>query len=183
MQELIGAFRQHALHIFRHRKGMLFVSPVRARPFQHGSASVSSSVAAILDALSANPGINRKQLLEKFQPNETGQIEGAEKKKLALASDLHWLISEGHVIEFNDGALDLARTKLSAPAKTGIPNGKVEAASPNESSADAAGPGAETASLAITEAAGPLAENELAATSEIRENKQPEAGEKVPAAD
>ena len=117
MQELIGAFRQNALHIFRHRKGMLFVSPIRARPFQHENSSVSSSVAAILATLSGNPGVNRKQLLEKLPPNEVGEPDVAEKRKLAIASDLHWLISEGHVIEFNDGALDLARTKAPAPAQ------------------------------------------------------------------
>ncbi len=35
----------------------------------------------------------------------------AEKTKLALASDLHWMIREGYVIEFNDGSLDLPRAK------------------------------------------------------------------------
>ena len=29
----------------------------------------------------------------------------------SLASDLHWMIREGHVIEFNDGSLDLPRAK------------------------------------------------------------------------
>jgi hypothetical protein len=33
---------------------------------------------------------------------------------LALASDLHWLVGEGYVIEFNDGSLDLPRTKAKA---------------------------------------------------------------------
>ena len=45
--------------------------------------------------------------------------EEAEARKLALASDLHWLISEGNVIEFNDGSLDLPRAKAKpaeAPA-------------------------------------------------------------------
>jgi hypothetical protein len=183
MQELIGAFRQHALHIFRHRKGMLFVSPVRARPFQHDSASVSSSVAAILAALTGNPGINRKQLLEKFLPNETSEAEGAEKKKLALASDLHWLISEGHVIEFNDGALDLARTKPPARDSASIPNGNVETpAPPNESSAAAVAPTAETAPPAVAEAVAPVAENIPAGSENSRENEQPEAKERVPAA-
>jgi hypothetical protein len=184
MQELIGAFRQHGLHIFRHRKGMLFVSPVRARPFQHDSASVSSSVAAILAALTENPSINRKQLLEKFLPNETGEPEGAEKKKLALASDLHWLISEGHVIEFNDGALDLARSKPPAPARATIPNGTVETlAPPNESSAAPVAPAAQTKSPAVAEAALPVAEAVSAAPEESGENEQLEVGGKVPAAD
>ena len=140
MQELIGAFRQAGLHVFRHRKGMLFVSPVRVRPFGHGNETVSPNVVAILQALTANPGITRKQLWEKLTPAEASADEPAEagtdkpaeapaperaegnedeQKKLALASDLHWLISEGHVIEFNDGALDLARTKTpQRPAPT-----------------------------------------------------------------
>jgi hypothetical protein len=32
-------------------------------------------------------------------------------RKLALASDLRWLINEGYLIEFNDGSLDLPRGK------------------------------------------------------------------------
>ena len=125
MQELIGSFRQAGLHVFRHRKGMLFVSPVRARPFGHGNESVSPTVVAILQALTANPGITRKQLWEKLPAAEATEPEGDEQRKLALASDLHWLISEGHVIEFNDGALDLARTKTPPPpaAVVSTPNG------------------------------------------------------------
>jgi hypothetical protein len=138
MQELMGGFRQSALHTFRHRKGMLFVSPIRVRPFQHGSSSVSASVAAILSTVGENPGINRKQLLEKQPHDESEAAEAREKKKLSLASDLHWLISEGHVIEFNDGALDLARAKAApavAPAtvaEPNLPNGMVLGGLPPE---------------------------------------------------
>src|SRR5437868_3186115 len=60
MQELAGRFRQAGLNVFRHRRGMLFVSPIRVRPFVHAQAEVSSSVNAILGALAAAPGINRK---------------------------------------------------------------------------------------------------------------------------
>jgi hypothetical protein len=184
MQELIGALRQNGLHIFRHRKGMLFVSPVRARPFRHDNSSVSLSVAAILAAVSGNPGINRKQLLEKLPPNETGEPDAAEKRKLAVASDLHWLISEGHVIEFNDGALDLARTKAPERASTGTPNGsKEKPVVPNESSAAAVTPATETASPVVAEEAAPRAETVSAATEESGQNEPPEAGEKIPAAD
>jgi len=140
MQELIGAFRQAAIHLFRHRKGMLFVFPIRARPFSHGSASVSPAVGAILEALKKDPGINRKLLLEKLPHEDEAPPEAVEKKKLALASDLHWLIGEGHVIEFNDGALDLARAKTAAPpapkqdSGVNAPNGSLQAAAtPNES--------------------------------------------------
>ena len=139
IQELIGAFRQVGLHVFRHRKGMLFVSPVRARPFKHGTASVSPTVVAILEALAGKPGINRNQLLEKLPQEEGAEPGSDEKRKLALASDLHWLISEGHVIEFNDGALDLPRIKPLPPrapppaAGVSAPNGSIdEPVSPNE---------------------------------------------------
>ena len=120
MQELSGAFRQHALQIFRHRKGMLFVTPIRARAFNHASGSVSPSVSGILETIAAAPGINRRQLLEKLQPEGLAEEE-REKRKLMLASDLHWLVSEGHVIEFNDGALDLPRMK-NAGADTATAN-------------------------------------------------------------
>ncbi len=184
MQELIGGLRQHGLHIFRHRKGMLFVSPVRARLFPHGTASVSTSVAAILAALSTNPGINRKQLLEHLQPKETGTAEDAEKKKLALASDLHWLISEGHVIEFNDGALDLPRMKPPAATQPVGPNGKSEtAASPGDSTLEPEAAMAEPAPAVGGEVSEAVAETIPVAASENRADEERETGEKIPAAD
>jgi hypothetical protein len=111
MQELAGRFRENGLHIFRHRRGMLFVSPIRVRAFVHEQAGVSPSVNAIREALAATPGTNRKQLLEALLGDV---VEDAESRRLALASDLRWLINEGYVIEFNDGSLDLPRAKASA---------------------------------------------------------------------
>src|SRR5437773_3877536 len=109
MQELAGRLRQTGLNVFRHRRGMLFVSPIRVRPFVHAQAEVSSSVNAILGAVGAGPGTNRKELFEKVITAVA--TKDGESRKLALASDLHWLISEGYVIEFNDGSLDLPREK------------------------------------------------------------------------
>ena len=112
MQELAGRFRQNALQVFRHRRGMLFVSPIRTRAFVHEQAGVSPSVNAILEALSGTAVINRKQLFEKLIGNVT--TKDAEGRKLAVVSDLRWLINEGYVIEFNDGSLDLPRGKAKA---------------------------------------------------------------------
>jgi hypothetical protein len=113
MQELASRFRQNGLHIFRHRRGMLFVSPIRVRAFVHEHAGVSPLVNAILEAVSATAGINRKQLFETLTGN--GVSEDAEPRRLALASDLRWLINEGYLIEFNDGSLDLPRMKSKRP--------------------------------------------------------------------
>jgi len=108
MQELAGRFRGAGLQIFRHRKGMLFVSPIRLKAID--GTAVSDSVRHILETLKASPRINRKELAEKFIGPDT-ELAEAEKTKLALASDLHWMIREGHVIEFNDGSLDLPKAK------------------------------------------------------------------------
>jgi len=132
MQELAARFREAGLYIFRHRKGMLFVSPIRVRPFGHDGAAVSPMISAIFEAVTATPRINRKQLAEKLMVDLAP--EEAESKKLALTSDLHWLISEGYVIEFNDGSLDLPRAKakpaevVAAVASTPEPGEQVPAA-------------------------------------------------------
>ena len=116
MQELASRFRQNGLHIFRHRRGMLFVSPIRVRAFVHEHAGVSPLVNAILEAVSGTAGINRKQLFETLTGN--GMSEDAEPRRLALASDLRWLINEGYLIEFNDGSLDRPRMKPKQPRES-----------------------------------------------------------------
>ena len=109
MQELAARFREARLHVFRHRRGMLFASSIRPRPFAGERAGVSPTVNAILEAIGTKPAINRKELFEKLIMDPPS--EDAESRKLGLASDLHWLISEGYIIEFNDGSLDLPRAK------------------------------------------------------------------------
>jgi hypothetical protein len=115
MQELAAGLRQAGLNIFRHRRGMLFVSPVRARVFGHERAGVSTSINAILEKVEKSPGINRKQLAEQLAVADA-EAAAAERAKMTLANDLHWLIHEGYVIEFNDGTLDLPRAKGPSPA-------------------------------------------------------------------
>jgi hypothetical protein len=116
MQELANRFRLNGLHIFRHRRGMLFVSPIRVRAFVHEHAGVSPLVNAIFEAVSTTVGISRKQLFETLTGN--GATEEGEPRRLALASDLRWLINEGYLIEFNDGSLDRPRTKAKQHQKT-----------------------------------------------------------------
>jgi hypothetical protein len=111
MQELAKRFRDAGLYIFRHRRGMLFVSSIRTRPFPHQEQSVSAQVRGILDLIVSSPRIRRKELADKL----LGSVdEENEARKLSLAADLRWLINEGFLIEFNDGALDLPRGKTAA---------------------------------------------------------------------
>ncbi|HJT44670.1 MAG TPA: hypothetical protein VJ721_00230 [Chthoniobacterales bacterium] len=124
MQELASRFREVNLHIFRHRRGMLFVSPVFPRPLTEQQTAVSSQVRTIVDAIGAQPRIGRKELADKLIVDLTGQ--DAERAKLALASDLLWLISSGHVIEFNDGSLDLPRAKAKQKETEESPTSEAE---------------------------------------------------------
>jgi hypothetical protein len=121
MQELGARFREAGIHLFRHRRGMLFVSSIYPRAFKHDETGVSPQVRAILDAIGAAPRIGRKELADKLIANLEKPVEAAvsaadeaERVKMALASDLRWLINEGYVIEFNDGSLDLPRAKAKA---------------------------------------------------------------------
>ncbi|HYY14716.1 MAG TPA: hypothetical protein VE758_09825 [Chthoniobacterales bacterium] len=109
MEELATRFRAAGLHIFRHRRGMLFVSPIRLRAFAYEEPSVSPHVQTILRTIAENPRTNRKELVDRLFADVPS--EQVEPRKLALAADLHWLIGEGYVIEFNDGSLDLPRRK------------------------------------------------------------------------
>ncbi len=118
MQELAGQLRGGGLTIFRHKRGMLFVSPIRPRPLESAS-TVTNSLRGILDSAAANPGITRKALADKLIP-ASEVAEQNERAKMSLAADLRWLIGEGHVIEFNNGTLDLPRVK-AAPTSQNSP--------------------------------------------------------------
>ncbi len=96
-------FLDAGLHLFKHRKRIQYVSSVRPVPFSsEGGGAVSPGIASILEKIGAQPGCSRKQLAENLLASDADEAA-----RSALASDLHWLIHAGHVIEFHDGKLDL----------------------------------------------------------------------------
>lgn len=140
-------FVEVGLHFFKHRKRVLHLSPIR--PVRHGAAqSFSDGIAAILSAIEAHPRISRPELASLLLGEQT-ELPELETKKSALASDLHYLIHAGHVIEFHDGSLDLP---LSAKQDS------VAAASENDASkaptaAPSHIPSAEASNEKVSEAA------------------------------
>jgi len=100
---------------------MLFVSSIYPRPFKHDESGVSPQVRAILESVGTSPRIGRKELADKLIAGLTA--DEAERVKMALASDLRWLINEGYVIEFNDGSLDLPRAKAKEKQETAVEAG------------------------------------------------------------
>jgi hypothetical protein len=181
MQELAARFREVDLNIFRHRRGMLFVSPVYPRQFQHDETGVSPQVRTILEAITAQPRIGRKELADKLivDPQKTvgaavSAAEDLEKAKLGLASDLLWLINAGYVIEFNDGSLDLPRAKTpKATEKEETVEAAVAAAEQKENT-DAAESAADKE--ARVEAGAPPADEEPVEAAVLAAPEQSEGG-------
>ena len=127
--QIAGALRhglnQAGLHVFKHKKRILYISTVRPQLFDPNQASVSSNLAAILSTIKSYPKISRKQLAEKVLAKLIGAKSTDEASseyqhaKTALATDLIWLAKAGHVIEFADGTLDLPLPPKPAESEKG----------------------------------------------------------------
>jgi hypothetical protein len=115
--QIAGALRhglnQAGLHVFKHKKRILYISTVRPQLFDANQASVSTGLSVILSTIKSYPKISRKQLAEKALAKLIGEkstdesSEEYQHAKTTLATDLIWLAKAGHVIEFADGTLDL----------------------------------------------------------------------------
>jgi hypothetical protein len=134
--QIAGALRfglnQAGLHIFKHKKRILYISTVRPQLFDPNQATVSAGLASILSTLKSFPKITRKQLAEKIFSKGLGEKAADEtspeyqQAKTNLATDLIWLAKAGHVIEFADGTLDLPLPPKQAE-KQGQPKGTASA--------------------------------------------------------
>jgi hypothetical protein len=154
--QMAGALRhglnQAGLHVFKHKKRILYISTVRPQLFDSNQASLSPGLAAILAALHSYPRITRKQLAEKVlakllgeksrDPSSSEYVQG----KTNLASDLLWLAKAGHVIEFSDGTLDLPLSPKAPEQK-----GPIESLSPVVPAATGSAVPKEEADLATVE--------------------------------
>jgi hypothetical protein len=115
--QMAGALRhglnQAGLHVFKHKKRILYISTIRPQLFDPNQAKVSAGLEAILATLRSYPRITRKQLAEKVLKRLLGEKSTEESSpeflqaRNSLPTDLLWLAKAGHVIEFADGTLDL----------------------------------------------------------------------------
>ncbi len=162
-QQIVNGLRpfltEAQLHFFKHRKRVLFVSATK--PQRHPAGQVfSDGITAILRTVEASPRIKRPDLAIKIL-GATQDTPEALALKALLASDLHYLIHEGHVIEFSDGALELPLAPLDKPAPAparpakhqGAPSTRTPAVAVEETSAPEAAPVEETETIAEPESA------------------------------
>ena len=122
-------FAGHGLQFFKVNKTVTHVAVARPHYLDLEATPVSESIKRIVDFINVTPQCSRRKLLESLAPG-TPVLAGGEKEKkpqdetaapspeaAALVSDLHWLIHQGHVIEFSNGLIETAKKPILRPAK------------------------------------------------------------------
>lgn len=171
-------FASHGLQFFKVNKTVTHVSVARPHFLDLETTPVSEGVKRIVDFINGNPKCTRRKLMEALAPAPpaptvipVAPVEGEAAPPLkpsaeptseqtAVISDLHWLIHQGHVIEFADGRLETAKKPAPKPPKLekkpAEPAAEAIVASegaPSETEAAAAAPEASETSEAPTEPA------------------------------
>ncbi|MGA9776751.1 MAG: hypothetical protein ACLPRE_01950 [Limisphaerales bacterium] len=138
--ELSRQFATHGLQFFKVNKTYTHVSVARPQFLDLETTPVSESIKRIIAHINAHPKCSRRQLVETLAPTpqaavieikpetETPLAEGTTPKTPAAApeptpeqnaiiADLHWLVHQGHVIEFADGRLETAKKPAPKPPR------------------------------------------------------------------
>ena len=166
-------FASHGLQFFKVNKTVTHVSVARPHFLDMALTPVSNGVKSIVDYINANTKCTRRKLIESLspspapaptpvvvegQPAPTPEPAGPTPEQNALIGDLHWLIHQGHVIEFANGTLETAKKPLPKPPK---PSPSKKADKPAES-----GPSVEGAASAEETPATPSATVEPPVTAD-----------------
>jgi hypothetical protein len=148
-------FASRGLQFFKVNRTVTHVSVARPHFLDMDATPVSQGVRQIVDFINATPKCTRRKLIECLAPAARppaptpppaagvapAPAPETSPEQTAVASDLHWLIHEGHVIEFANGILETAKkpfikpprpepktTAPAAPAKEQAPGGQTAAA-------------------------------------------------------
>ena len=131
---LSQSFAHHGLQFFKVNKTVTHVAVARPHFLDIETTPVSTGVKRIVDFINANPKCNRRKLIDGLAPSPvaTAPVIAAPAEdaaaapaaapeptaeQTALISDLHWLVHQGHVMEFANGLLDTAKKPAPRPPK------------------------------------------------------------------
>ena len=208
LQLATGLSRQFAnlgLHFFKVNKTVTHVAVARPQFLDLDTTPVSGNIRRIVQFINEHPKCTRRKMIEALAPSPAKPAvielkpEGAAAsaaaatdeptaEQTALVADLHWLVHQGHVLEFADGKLDTAKKPMPRPPK---PAGKaakaavepkVETAANGEAQPVVEVAGEVPAAQAHAEAqAEALAEIETATEAELSAPVSTPAGEPAPA--
>src|SRR5262249_38729194 len=119
-------FAGHGLQFFKVNKSVTHVAVARPRYLDMDVTPVSEGIRRIVTFIQATSNSPRRKILEALVPavslapapapagEQPAAAAGAESaippspEAAAVISDLHWLIHQGHVIEFANGLIELA---------------------------------------------------------------------------
>ena len=123
-------FASHGLQFFKVNKTVTHVSVARPSFLDLETTVVSDNVKRIIEFITANPKCSRRKMFESLAPAAVATTqpatEGAPVPELspeaaAIISDLHWLVHQGHVIEFANGTLETAKKPMPKTPKQAKP--------------------------------------------------------------
>jgi hypothetical protein len=121
-------FAARGLQFFKVNRTVTHVSVSRPHFLDLEVTPVSETVRRIVNFINATPKCFHKQLLDALTPMPEGATEPTP-ERAAVTADLHWLVHQGHVIEFANGLLETAKRPLPKPPKpTSAPAESVAAA-------------------------------------------------------
>ena len=115
-------FSSHGLQFFKRKKSVTHVSVSRLHHLNLDQTPVSDSIRDIVTFVVGNQDCTRRMILDKFVP-EPDKPKSAEAlpegdspeaepplspERTAVLSDLHWLVHQGHVVEYANGQMEIA---------------------------------------------------------------------------
>ena len=144
--KLSQQFAQHGLQFFKVNKTVTHVNVARPQFLDLENTPVSENIKRIVDYINANAKCTRKKLIEALAPTpKAAKVPVAEipvaapvaegeaaaqpakpvepkapeatPEQTAIIVDLHWLIHQGHVLEFADGRMETAKKPAPKPVK------------------------------------------------------------------
>lgn len=144
MTALSNAFAQAGLQFFKRDKTAVHVSVARPHYLDLENTAVQPGVKQIIEFINANAGTTRKKLLDALAPAGTPTVAAATAapateisadassapvvaetpvvsdsvptpEQQEVLGNLHWLIHQGHVIEFANGPLETAKKPAPRP--------------------------------------------------------------------
>jgi hypothetical protein len=127
-------FASRGLQFFKVNRTLTHVSVARPYFLDMEATPVSEGVKRIVDFINANPKCTRRKLTDALAPTAARPIAPTPEatpgenavpapapqptpEQTAVISDLHWLVHQGHVIEFANGLLETAKKPLPKPPK------------------------------------------------------------------
>lgn len=168
-------FAARGLQFFKVNRTITHVSVARPHYLDLEATPVSGQVRSIVDFINATPKCTRRQLIEALAPTPKpaeaaapAVAEGAPTparppadtttpEQASVIGDLHWLIHQGHVIEFANGILEAAKKPTVKPPKPPKPASETPAAETPTATEPSAEPAAPVAEQPATAAEVPTA--------------------------